>query len=227
MLGNIVFPPLCLHCEERLDKGGRLICKACASFFELIDPETRCPYCFTENGGSAPCCECVEKRRWGLQVGAALEYFGPVATFVKKMKRGGMPYLAKTGGAFLFGQFQTLGWPMPDLLIPIPRRSWLQGTNHATLLALSLGKLLGVPVREWVKRTSGDLSQARLSSSQREALAGENFFLKKKAKIEGKVILIIDDVRTTGTTLRCTAQALKEGFPKRLYALTLARAGFD
>jgi len=161
-----------------------------------------------------------------VRIASALDYVDPVQTVVKKIKYGRMPYLAKTAAAFMLMQFEQLGWESPDIIVPVPRRLWFQGTNHASLLAETMAKHLDVDVRSCVRRRIGDLSQARLTQEQREQLSSESFYLKKQAAVEDKTVLLIDDVMTTGTSLRHTAEALKEGFPKKMYALTFARAIF-
>jgi len=159
-----------------------------------------------------------------VHIASALDYIGPVQTVVKKLKYGRMPYLAKTAAAFMLMQFEKMGWECPDMIVPVPRRLWFQGTNHAALLAKAFATHLKVDVHSYVGRRVGDLSQARLTQEQREHLSSSSFYLKKRATVVGKILLLIDDVASTGTTLRHTAEALKEGLPKKIYALTFARA---
>lgn len=204
-----------------------LFCKGCASFFELIDPMSRCPYCFRENDGKRPCPECIRKKRWGLKMGAALDYVGPVMTLVKKLKYGKIPYLAKTASAFMTAQFFQLEWPIPDVIIPVPRRHWFLGVNHAALLAKKLANSLSTTSVELIKRRVGDLSQARLSKEQREALAVTSFYLKKETYLNEKSVLIVDDVITTGTTMHRCIEVISGAFPKKIYALSLARSIYE
>lgn len=220
---DLFFPPFCLHCDSPLEKSAQLFCKGCAGFFELIDPSCRCLYCFSENVGKRACPECLEKKRWHVKMGAALDYLGPVASLVKKIKYGNLSYLAKTGAAFMAAQFYRLDWPLPDLILPIPRRHWFQGMNHASLLAMGLSRHLKVPCKPCIKRKVGDLSQARLTKAQRELLPASNFYLKNENILEDKILLLIDDVITTGTTIRHCTETLSGAFPKKIYALSLAR----
>jgi competence protein ComFC len=199
-------------------------CKGCSGFFELIDPLSRCAYCFSENDGRHLCHECVQKKRWDLKMASALDYLGAVSSLIKKLKYGQMPYLAKTGAAFMTAQFFRLEWPIPDIIVCVPRREWFKGMNHSHLLAKNLSKSLGVKCEPLIKRKAGDLPQARLFKDQREELSSSSFYLKKGAEIEGKVILLVDDVITTGTTFRRSAETLKNGFPSKIYGLSLARS---
>src|SRR5271156_2332914 len=117
ILSDLIFPPLCLHCESKTENNSILFCKGCAGFFELIDPSSRCPYCFEENMGNRPCPECVQKKRWHVKMASACDYLGAVSSLVKKLKYGQMPYLAKTGAAFMVAQFFRLKWPTPHLIV--------------------------------------------------------------------------------------------------------------
>lgn len=222
LLLQFFFPPLCLHCQE-IGKDGRLFCNGCAGYFELIDSSTRCPYCFMENEKKAPCIECVQGKRWQVRMASALDYFGPVASFVKNLKNGKLPYLAKTGAAFMVAQYVRLNWPMPDLIVPVPRKHVFQRMNHAELLAHELSRAFSAKSLNLIKRKAGDFSQAKLSKSQRENALFSSFSLKKEMELDGKVLLLVDDVLTTGTTLRRCAEVLKTTYPKHLFALTLAR----
>ena len=173
ILSEALFPPLCLHCGDKTAQNRHLFCKGCTPFFELIDPSSRCPYCFAENDGRRPCSECVQKKRWHVHIASACDYLGAVTSLVKKLKYGRMPYLAKTGSAFMLTQLFRLDWKTPDLIIPVPRRHWFQGMNHAELLASALAKSLQVDCEPIIKRKAGDFSQARLSKEQRKTPTGQ------------------------------------------------------
>lgn len=154
---------------------------------------------------------------------SALDYLGAVSSLVVGIKYGRMPYLAKTASAFMAAQFFRLQWPTPDLIIPVPGRQWFQGANHAHLIASRLAVRLQAKSLPLIKRKAGDFSQVKLTKQQRENLSSYSFYLKKPSLIEDKIILLIDDVITTGTTLRHCAEALSEGFPAKIFALSLAR----
>jgi len=157
---------------------------------------------------------------------SACDYLGAVSSLVKKLKGGQMPYLAKTGAAFMFAQFSRLTWPSPHLIVPVPSRYRFQGMNHAHLLAESFAKSLGLRSSSIIKRKAGDFSQARFAKQQREQLSSASFYLIKNAQVEDKIILLVDDVITTGTTLRCCAETLADGFPAKIYALSFARTTY-
>jgi len=159
-------------------------------------------------------------------MGAVFNYEGPAASLIKRLKYAHQPYLAKGMAAFLVAQFDRLGWPMPDALIPVPLSfsRWLErGYNQSALLAEEMGSLLQRPVWHALKRKSGDFSQAALSSEKRKELDGSRFKLNPAFAFEGKILLVVDDVMTTGTTLRCCAEILNRENPAALYAMTFCR----
>lgn len=196
----------------------------------MLNPQDRCQYCFGEKNFRPHlkiCQKCLKSEPLFHRLAAVFEYAGPAATLVKHLKYANQSYLAEGMGAFLAYQFYQLKWPVPDLIIPVPlslTHHFSRGYNQAELIAMALGKIIGSPVKQVLKRKSGDFSQTALDRSQRERLEGSAFFVKKNAAIQDRTILVIDDVLTTGTTLKRCAEALWEEAPKSLYGLTFCRA---
>ncbi len=160
-------------------------------------------------------------------MGAAFDYDGPAASLVKCLKYGNQYYLARGMASFLMVQFDRLKWPMPDVLIPMPIAftHWLErGYNQSTLLAEEMGRLLQRPVWNTLKRRSGDFSQAALNLEQRKEVNNQHFQVKKGFPLQGKILLIIDDVMTSGLTLKSCTEILYLEDPAALYALTFCRA---
>jgi competence protein ComFC len=176
----------------------------------------------------ACCRECRRQPPITERAAAVFDYMGPAATFVKQMKYGGLSYLAQGGGAYMAMQMIKLDWPLPDLIIPMPMPSLKRlerGYNQSALLAESLGKLIGRPVKDIIKRSNGDYSQAGLNHQQRLMLKNDRFkLIKKEIKLYDQNILLVDDVMTTGRSLYCCAEALSAAYPAKIYALTLCRA---
>lgn len=226
---NFLYPPCCLHCDALIDEKKAFLCPSCFSLLSLINPIRRCNSCFNDGllDGQLICQIC-EKNPPPWEFGAsAFDYEGPAASLIIAMKYGNCSYLAKGLSGFMAAQFLSLNWPLPDLLIPVPvsfSRFMERGYNQSYLLAKGLGKILGKPVRNVLTRRSGDYSQAALPFKEREQLSHIAFSLKKTKALQGKRILLIDDVITTTSTLRACSEALLEGLPGEIYALTLCRS---
>lgn len=227
-LMNLVYPPLCLHCGGSLQTEAPFLCSDCIALLELIDPKERCPLCFSANFNPEKmlCHECKRNPPVLNGIAAAFDYVGPAASLVKKFKYADQPYLATGCGAYLAMQFLSLDWPLPDVIIPVPiamTHLMTRGYNQSLLLSQELSLIIERPVVEALVRKSGDYSQAGLSRKQRLKLEGSRIQFKQ-VPLEEKTVLLIDDVMTTGSTMRKCAEALMEGYPAGIYGLAFCRA---
>lgn len=221
---SLVYPPKCIHCFDSVKNPADRFCEVCIQQLELIDPSERCPYCFSSE--TPNCYHCRKQQSLFTQSASAFDYMGPPATLVQRMKYSGQSYLAEGLGGYLTTQFIRLGWPLPDVIIPVPI-SWthrlIRGYNQCDLLAETVGIILQRPVSRKLKRRAGDFSQAGLTQEQRLQLEGDSFYLKGKEEFRDKTLLLIDDVMTTGRTLNLCAELLSEEGPKEIYGLTVCR----
>lgn len=117
-----------------------------------------------------------------------------------------------------------------DAVVPMPLhalRRWQRGYNQAELLAAPLACSLGKPLWDDVlKRRRATGKQSDLSAAQRKANVEGAFELRSRAPalIEGKTLLLVDDVMTTGATLREAALTLKRGGAKAVLGAVVARS---
>jgi competence protein ComFC len=226
---DLIYPPICFHCNETLEANEKIFCEICLFQLDMIDPSTRCSFCFSSEFDpetQKSCRECEGKPRLIQRMASVFDYEGAPSTLVKQLKYGGKSFLAIGGGAYLAAQFCSLNWPTPDLIIPMPMsrlRRWDRGYNQSALLAEGCAACLGCPVSNALRRKSGDFSQAGMDHEQRLTLKNDSFFVQNKEALYGKSLLLIDDVMTTGTSLNCCAEVLASSFPKAIYALTLCR----
>jgi ComF family protein len=118
-----------------------------------------------------------------------------------------------------------------DLLVPVPLyrfRLWQRRFNQAALLSYEVARLTGRPVQMLaLKRRKSTRSQVGLSERQRRKNVAGAFAVidRKRTHLEGKNILLIDDVLTTGATVDACAIALKKAGARQVDVLVLARAG--
>jgi ComF family protein len=114
-----------------------------------------------------------------------------------------------------------------DVLVPVPlhrRRVRERGYNQAQLLAQHLGAAVSVcVVCDVLRRVRYTTSQVGLGMPERrENVAGA--FSCTGNRLQGKRVLLVDDVCTTGATLEACSMALKAGGARSVWALTVARA---
>jgi ComF family protein len=114
-----------------------------------------------------------------------------------------------------------------DALVPVPldaARLRARGYNQAALLAASLGAALGWPVLpDALQRTRPTRPQVGLSPRERRANVRGAFGCPAPSLVQGRRLLLIDDVMTTGATLDACAEALVVAGAARVYGLVVAR----
>lgn len=222
---DFLYPPFCIHCEAQLSADEVNFCTFCFQDLKVIEPSDRCPHCFSPEitRQKEVCAKCRETHPLWNFAAAAFDYQGPAASLIREMKYSNQPYLSKGLAAFMAIQFVSLKWPTPDIIVPVPVtffRFLQRGYNQSALIAEELGKILNVPVCKSLKRRSGDFSQAMLSSKERRSLGNSTFYLAHKGVLSDKVVLLVDDVMTTGTTLSRSTEILLDEFPEAIYVLT-------
>jgi len=114
-----------------------------------------------------------------------------------------------------------------SLFLPVPLHSEKmrkRGYNHAALLARGIGDKLGIKVTEELIRTRKTKSQFLLKKEEREENLLDAFALKNDAEkvLRNATIFLIDDLVTTGATVKEAAKVLKKAGVKEVYGLTLA-----
>jgi ComF family protein len=117
-----------------------------------------------------------------------------------------------------------------DLLVPVPLHRWRllrRGYNQSALLAAQLARLSGLPWSPSVlRRRRATASQQGLGAAARRANVTSTAFSvpqRRRAAVEGRRILLIDDVLTTGATLGACTRVLLAAGCARVDVLVLAR----
>jgi ComF family protein len=113
-----------------------------------------------------------------------------------------------------------------DLVIAMPmhwRKRWERGFNQAELLAKPVARRCRLKLSNTLRRKRYTKAQAGLTQAQRRDNLKDSFCVRSAHQIAGKRILLIDDVFTTGATLRSAAETLKAAGATHVTALTLAR----
>jgi ComF family protein len=229
---SLVFPDDCRVCGKPLKNVSRVpVCPACLSEPEPFAAEYQCVCCRTPFlnphplDASGRCALC----RLGLSgfdaVYAYGSYEGSLRKLIQLFKYGRIPTLAAPLGRLLAAAV-----PRErafDVIVPMPmhwRRRWSRGFNQAELLARTLEKRLGLPVRNAVRRVKATPPQAGLTAGQRRANMSAAFQIKRPEIVRGKRVLLVDDVFTTGATAGACARTLKRAGAAYIAVLTVARA---
>jgi ComF family protein len=230
---DIAFPPACLCCRKSTETPGAL-CAACWAQVRFIER----PFCerlgtpfamdLSSEGLLSP--EAIANPPFFARARAVAHFEdGPVRQLVHRLKYSDRMELAKPLGAWMARAGNEL-LVEADLLVPVPlhrRRLAARRFNQANALAQVISGQCGVPSDPFaLARVKPTPSQVGLSRSQR-ALNMQGAFRVTEgmgAKVEGRAIVLIDDVLTSGATVNAAARALLRGGAKRVDVLVFARA---
>lgn len=221
---DLIYPPRCLVCGTI---GAPYFCAECVDQVESI-PRPYCRRC-GHPSKSTRCRDCGGMPRSFTTARAAGVYSGPLRKAVHEFKYGGHRMLAEPLGQLLFDYLShdsDFPWESADLLIPIPihhTRKRLRGYNQSELLAEEISRLTGKPVmRDAVSRTVNTRPQVSLSEEGRRCNIRNAFSVSDNIDLKKKVILLIDDVATTCSTVHECSLALLKGGAARVYVACLA-----
>ena len=120
-----------------------------------------------------------------------------------------------------------------DALVPVPLHKLKErerGYNQSESLCQGIAEVLHRPVvSSLVKRLKNTVSQTHLSAEERNQNVGDAFEVSplKRNLVEGKALLIVDDVITTGSTIQSVARVLKSAGAARVIAASAAIAKLD
>jgi len=195
---NLLFPPVCPVCGKRIGQAGAL-----------------CPDCYAKltfyAGSTASSASAVVYGEVGKQLLLALKY-GDAAHLAPMMGK----MAAQAGKSVLNGA---------DVLVSVPlhrRRLFTRKYNQAALLANAVAKESGVRhdpfVLKRVKMT------AKQSSRSKRFENVKNAFEFNKGDVKGKIVVVVDDVTTTGATFNACAAVLRVAGAKEVRLLTFAKA---
>ena len=230
---NIVFPPACLCCRKSTESEGAL-CAACWAQVRFIER----PFCnrlgtpFATDYGSdemlSP--EAVRDPPVFARARAVAQFDdGPVRQLVHRLKYYDRMELAKPLGNWMARAGSEL-LAEAELLVPVPlhrARLTARRFNQANALAKAISARCGVPADPVVlARVKPTPPQVGLSRAQRALNLQGAFQIAEGmgARIEGRAIVLIDDVMTSGATANAASRALLRGGAKRVDVLVFARA---
>jgi len=238
---DLIYPRRCCACKVPLEEGASgWFCKACADELPFLEP----PYCmvcgeFYDGAftNEFRCMNCGGRRLEFEFAVAACRAEGAVRELVHQFKYERRLQLRGPLAALLL---RTLAEPrLADenlaewLLVPVPlhrSREMDREFNQSWELCMRLSGLTGIPAARALARVRETDTQASLDRDERlknlrGAFALQNpGFLEEKIRLQGRRILLVDDVFTTGaTTSECARVLRKEGGAEKVVVITVAR----
>lgn len=228
---KIFLPPRCIKCGAVLSDDDGL-CPECFNQLNFITAPYchRCGHPFEEATGSKKliCANCAKKHKTPFRFNRSALYYDDISKdLILALKFMDKTENAKTLAKWLYIAGHDIWQEEVDILVPVPlhyKRLIKRRYNQSALLVKELSKLAGIKAdyTSLIKHKSTK-PQVQFSGRERVKNVKGVFSVKHPEKIQGKRVVLIDDVMTTGSTLKECALALKKAGAKSVDTLTVAR----
>ena len=226
---DIALPSLCVSCREPVDGEG--VCAACWARLSFIAPphcpRLGIPFVF-DPGPDMLSMEAIANPPAYQRARAAVRYDDVARTLVHSLKYQDRTDLAPAMGRWMARAGRELLYEA-DMLIPVPlhwRRAWRRRYNQSGALARVIERQTGVKVRgDVLHRVRATEQQIGLSRAQRATNVQGAFQVSadRQSEVQGRRVVLIDDVLTSGATLDACARALLRAKAAQVDALVFAR----
>ncbi len=220
---DLIYPRVCERCGGP-PSGSRddLTCAPCAPHGEWIEGPA-CSRCGAESAGGR-CSECGGRSFPFRGAVAAGRYAGFVRELVHRFKFGGRTDLARPLARRMAERVARAPWaPSIGTIVPVPMRRlkllFERGYNPAELLAHRLARELGRPARRWLAQSRPTPSQTSLTGAERK----KNPVGAYRSRRARGVVLLVDDVLTTGATASECSKALLRSGASAVYLAVVGR----
>ncbi|MBM3953626.1 MAG: ComF family protein [Planctomycetes bacterium] len=224
---DLLFPLRCAWCAVDLPAAESVVvprlCAPCAA--EFAHAATECPFAAPDRGagtaGPGPTAGATDPRC--LVLGP---YAGPLREAVLRCKRPAGALVAQAlGGLVAERHAERLRAWCPDVVVPVPMH-WLRrlgrGTSATGDIARGLARAAGLPVVAALRRTRATVMQNRIPVADRQGNLADAIAVRRA--VAGRRVLLVDDVMTTGATLRACHRALAAGGAAAVAGVVVARA---
>jgi ComF family protein len=226
---DIALPTLCISCREPVDGEG--VCPACWAKLSFIAP----PYCprlgipfVYDPGPELLSMEAIAAPPAYTRARAAVRYDEVARTLVHALKYQDRTDLAPPMGRWMARAGREM-LAEADMLVPVPlhwRRGWSRRYNQSGALARAIANQSGVKLRgDVLRRVRATEQQVGLSRPQRASNVQGAFKVADEAQpdIQGRHVILIDDVLTSGATVDTCARALLRAKASQVDVLVFAR----
>jgi ComF family protein len=226
---DVITPPLCLACQTPVTTGAAL-CTGCWQKLHFID-EPVCdvmgtPFAYDEGDGAVSPAALANSPAWD-KARAAVVFDEVSQHLVHLLKYQDNHEVALAMARMMAGAGRNV-LAETDVVVPVPlhrRRLWQRRFNQAALLAQHMARDKALPcLVDILERKTATSSQVGLDAQARRRNMRSAFSVspEKRAMIEGKRVLLVDDVRTTGATAEACAATLHKAGAAQVFVLSFA-----
>ena len=216
-----IFPRVCVGCGRE----GKYICRECEQ--KLTRPPAICPGCCKPSLGGWVHGRC--KTEWGMErLMVGLPYRGPVQKLLKKVKYGSAWEIVQALFEIWISRTENPELKERGVVTSVPmyrQKERERGFNQAEVLAKLLAENYKVPYLTILERKRETKPMFGLSRKERRENVGGAFRVinQQTNELTDKRIILVDDVWTTGATMRECTRVLKRAGAEEVWGVTLAR----
>lgn len=231
-LTSLLYPQFCGACGQLVEKmSDGAVCGACWSLARMFGPSdllcAKCGAFLVESHITTDvfCGRCTD--HFYDRARAVGHYTGALSAAVLHLKR--VPHISGAVARLITAAADRFSLPEPFVVMPVPlskRRFTERGFNQAALLAKAVSRhtVQTFDQHTLVRKHDTPMHRAAMDRKAREATVKNVFEVVRPNLVAGKVILLIDDLMTSGSTVSQCAKVLKKSGAAKVYVLTLARA---
>lgn len=226
---DLLFPKTCISCGRY----GKYFCSVCV--LEIKQSELVCPFCERQNLGGRVHAVC--ERKYGLDGFWYLGvYRGSLRKAIQKLKYKWVSSIASElidltirywaeNSPLVLDEIKNdrgRNWVVTAVPLHMRRKNW-RGFNQSELLGKLFAQKLGLSYQNLLKRIRNTTPQMKLLAHQRKENIKNAFEKASDAQLSIVRVLLVDDVWTTGSTLKECCYVLKKNGAEKVWALTVAR----
>ena len=216
-----LYPPQCAGCGM----AGKRWCDHCMESVQVINPPI-CPICGEKQSVEQVCVKCAQLVHSYAAVRSWAAYAGPLRKAIQRLKYHRDIAVGEILSRPMLAYLKKLDWTF-DMVVPVPvslARLAERGYNQVSLLARPIALGLERPYHSHALTKEFETrSQVGLTAKERQENVRGAFLADPKV-VNGKSVLVIDDIATTGSTLEECAHALVKAGARQAYGFTLARS---
>jgi len=228
---DIFYPRVCSGCGGGIEKESGMVCWQCRSMLEFVE-RPYCEKCGDPVEGKVmhqyECSFCCDNPPAFFMARSVFKYRGIARNLVHAFKYSNATYLASDLADYLAALWDTNCRNFcPDAVIGVPlypRKERGRGYNQSFLLGKQLASRLGIEFDGTrLKRIVDTKTQTDLKASERRANVKGAFVVRDDGWTSGRFFILVDDVMTTGSTVRECASVLMKAGASGVVVLTVAR----
>lgn len=225
---NLLYPKCCPVCFDILENQNYFICPKCYQKVKRV----RQPYCYQcgkplSLDEQEFCRDCSQQERLFDRGFSIVEYDAITSPSILAIKYKNRREFLKFYGELAKKQYKLLFQRLNiECIIPVPigrKKLRKRGFNQADLFGYEIAKWMRIPVKAGILIRSRETAPLKeLDPLQRKLELAKAFVWKGKGYQQEKIVMLVDDIYTSGATVNACAKVLKENGIEKVYVLTMA-----